>query len=177
MPKQGYKQSVVHRKRLSKAVSKSITRLWEDPGYMKKQQDAQRGKKQSPEAREKNSKAIIKKRKDPEYVDKLFKGQDQCPNKSEKKLEEILHILAPDEYAYNGNYNLRILLDGLVPDFVNVNGQKKVIDFHGNWHKGEDLRKRASRYAKCRFKSLIVWQAELRDLEKLQDKLIEFLEM
>jgi G:T-mismatch repair DNA endonuclease (very short patch repair protein) len=116
--------------------------------------------------------------KDPKFVKKVFKGLHTYPNKSEQTLGEILQGIAPKEYKYNGNFNLGVSIDGLVPDFMNVNGQKKVIDLHGEyWHKGEDTKLRSRRYAKCGYHSLIVWESELKNPEVLQDKLIEFLEV
>lgn len=122
------------------------------------------------------SDALTGRKLTPEHCAKVKKGCHKHPNKKEKTLEGILNILAPGDYEYNGDYRLGIKLDRLTPDFVNMNGQKKVIDFHGNhWHKKDDTISRAERYAKCGWQSIVVWQSELHDLEKLQDKLIDFM--
>jgi G:T-mismatch repair DNA endonuclease (very short patch repair protein) len=180
--------------RLIKGTKVGMRKKWKDPKFSERMRTAHLGIRLSSQACEKIRKRLMgntnghgklgkkcpamqKHWQDPEFVKKVLKGQHTYPNKSEQALQEVLQILAPRDYKYNGNFDIGVSLGGLIPDFVNVNGQKKAIDLHGDyWHKGEDTRIRARRYAKCGYKSLIIWECELKDLDKLQGKLIEFID-
>jgi len=136
-----------------------------------------RGRHLSEEVKEKMSLAARKHWQDPEFVKKVQKGW-HLMTKPEKCLETILNQLYPNEFKYNGHFDCGILVDGLVPDFVNVNGQKQVIDMHGNrWHEGEDIRVRMERYAKYGFSSLIVWEKELKENKsEVVKKIVSFVQ-
>jgi len=56
------------------------------------------------------------------------------PNKAEKFITELLDEYFPNEFKYNISPNITII-NGRIPDWVNCNGQKKVILFNGiYWH-------------------------------------------
>jgi len=103
-------------------------------------------------------------------------------NKLEKELYNLLKKILPNEYKFVGNG--KIILGGFNPDFINVNGQKKVLEFFGcYWHKcpkcdfGKRLEKdkrRLKTYKSYGYKTLIVWEHELEDLPKLKEKILEF---
>jgi G:T-mismatch repair DNA endonuclease (very short patch repair protein) len=96
-------------------------------------------------------------------------------NRPEKYLESLLQEVCPEQFAYNGRYDCGITIDGLIPDFVNVNGRKQVIDVHGDyWHNGENVAIRQARYAKYGYSSLIVWERELKDEIAVTQRISEF---
>jgi len=116
-----------------------------------------------------------------EYKDRviknLFKGLNLKPNKPEKLLNKILQTMFPKEYEFVGDG--KIILDGLNPDFINCNGQKKIIELYGDyWHnlpqRKETDRRRIKIYRNYGYKTLIIWEHELKEISKLQDKLEEF---
>ena len=53
------------------------------------------------------------------------------PNKCELFLQELLNCWYPSEWKYVGD--LSFLIDGKNPDFVNINGKKKLIEFYGDY--------------------------------------------
>jgi len=107
----------------------------------------------------------------------LRKGSLITPNKKEKLLNALLNELLPKEYKFVGDW--KFVIDGFCPDFVNVNGQKKIIEFYGDyWHNKLEVKERDKRrliaYKKYGYKTLIIWQRELKDLEKVKDKILNF---
>jgi len=94
-------------------------------------------------------------------------------NKIETKLDGILNTLFPNEYKYTGDGS--IIIEGKIPDFININGQKKIIELFGNyWHKQEDEQIRKEYFDKYGYKTLIIWEEEMTNLENVKNKLVEF---
>jgi very-short-patch-repair endonuclease len=95
------------------------------------------------------------------------------PNYSEKKLYKLINFLFPNEYHLNvlGEF----IIDRKIPDFVNINGQKKIIELFGEHvHPIEHENIRKDVFAKFGYKTLIIWCKELKDEQLLKEKLIEF---
>lgn len=92
-----------------------------------------------------DSLSIVQKNKmisDPNYADKqlrnLYKGGVH-PNKSELLFQEYLNIICPDEFEINADGRVEkrsgISFSGHRPDFVDINGKKKIILYNGcQWH-------------------------------------------
>ena len=94
-------------------------------------------------------------------------------NKIETKLNTLLDELFPNEYKYTGDGS--IIIEGKIPDFVNINGQKKIIELFGNyWHKQEDVQIRQDYFNNYGFKTLIIWEDEMMNLENVKNRIIEF---
>ncbi len=119
----------------------------------------------------------------PEFREKMLialsKGCLRRPTKPEQKLKEILDKYFPGEFGYNGDFSLHTLLIGLVPDFINLNGKKLLIEVFGdywhtkrirNWHATEQGRKDI--YSQLGYKTLIIWEHELIS-KKLENNLME----
>jgi len=106
----------------------------------------------------------------------------KTPNKPEKLLRKLLNEFLPSEYKFVGNN--KIVIDTFNPDFVNCNGQKKIIELFGcYWHKCSQCgfgnertldKKRLGVYKKFGYKTLIVWEHELKNLDKVKDKILKF---
>lgn len=113
-----------------------------------------------------------------------YKGLAMSPNEKEKQLSYILRTICPHHFRYNGDYRLGISFDRLVPDFVNINGVKQVIELFGDYWHGETLRGASSeemqrvktRYAKCGIDCLIIWESELRDRQKVKQLILGFIQ-
>ena len=108
---------------------------------------------------------------------KIFRAQKLKPNKPEKALKKLLNRLLPNEYKYVGNG--KIVIDRFNPDFINVNGQKKIIELYGDyWHNLSSYKKRDRRrvriYKKYGYKTLIIWQHELKDLNRTKNRILNF---
>ena len=99
------------------------------------------------------------------------------PNKPEKQLNKILQKALPKEYKYVGNF--KFWIDCYNPDFININGQKKIIELYGDyWHNREDAQNRdvlrLKSYKKYGYKTLIVWERELKNLNKVKLRIKKF---
>ena len=146
--------------------------LWKDPEYrIKNSKSMSRSKSMT------NNPNVIearkKKWKDPEYVAKQMKSRGVKPNKLEKHFEKFLNNLYPNEWKFVGDGQL--IIGGKCPDFVNVNGKKKLIEFWGDyWHKGQNPQDRIDKFKPFGWDTLVVWEKELKDIDKLKIKLKKF---
>jgi very-short-patch-repair endonuclease len=94
-------------------------------------------------------------------------------NKVEQSLEVILQRLYPDEWKFVGDG--QVIIAGKCPDFVNVNGQKKIIEVFGDyWHRGEDPKERAAIFAPFGYRTLVIWEHELRNLASVENRVHAF---
>ena len=123
--------------------------------------------------------------KDPEYRKKMtrilreqslkgkWKGILRKPNKAEQKLAALVQTVCPNEYRYVGDG--KVIIDGKCPDFINCNGQKKIIELFGDyWHKGQDPQKRMERFRQFGFNTLVVWEHELNQPDLLSKRIQQF---
>ena len=109
-----------------------------------------KGHKETPEIREKR-------------IRNSLKACHHKPNKKEKELYSMLQFLFPNEYSINVNGEIMIL-GNKVPDFVNTNGQKKVIELYGDyWHRNDKEEDRINYFKKFGYNTLIVWEHELKN--------------
>jgi hypothetical protein len=76
---------------------------------------------------------------DPEYVKKIFTLWGISPNKLEIKVADILDCVCPNEYTFTGDGSF--IIGGIIPDFTDINGQKKIIEVFGDyWHTKKGIR-------------------------------------
>ena len=113
-----------------------------------------------------------------------FLGRQTKPNKPETLLNNLLQRILPKEYEINVKGKVMVL-GGKVPDFINCNGQKKVIELYGDfWHSNKWVKKRGcyedtekgriKYFKKLGWDTLIIWEHELENLEKVIAKVMEF---
>ena len=191
---------------LRKRISEKIKKLWEDDIFREKMIAIKKEQWKNEEYRKKISEGRKRQWKDEEYRKgvterskelwkngtygsneywrKVYKGLNKDPNKSELKLQEIINSVCPDEFGYNGGFELGISLDRLIPDFVNINGKKKVIELFGDyWHSEEktgipikdQIDDKTKRYKKVGYDSLFIMEKELNDEENLKSKIENFI--
>lgn len=126
--------------------------------------------------------------KDPEFQKKrqeaLHKARrNKGPNKAELKLDTLIQKMFPGEYCFTGNGSF--IIDGLNPDWTNINGQKKLIELFGEHvhhtkkafikvPKRSTYRGRKKAFAKFGYKTLIIWWSELKDMDFVASKLEAF---
>ena len=65
------------------------------------------------------------------HIRKMMKARNVKPNKSEWKLNTILSQLIPEEFAYNGDFSQGVTIGRRIPDFVELNGRKRIIELFG----------------------------------------------
>jgi len=113
----------------------------------------------------------------PEYIQAVITASNRRPNKEEMVLGAIIEEIYPGEFAYNGDYSLGVVLNRYIPDFVNVNGKKQVIEFFGAyWHQkeGRGEQETVDKYKQLGWDCLVIWDYELANVSVLKDKLKAF---
>lgn len=107
------------------------------------------------------------------HVRKILKASSTSPNKQEKLLSSFLNKILPAEYDFVGNGGF--ILAGKCPDFKNMNGKKKLIELYGDYyHNGQKSQDRINLFKKYEYETLIIWGHELKDLDQLKNKVLEF---
>ena len=94
------------------------------------------------------------------------------PNKIEQKL-----ILSMSQYnlPYKFVGNFEVVMGGKNPDFIQVNGKKKLIEIYGDyWHRNDNPQKRIDFFKKYGFDTLIIWEKEFDNLEEVIEKIKVF---
>lgn len=134
------------------------------------------GKKHSEETKNKLSLGKLSLWQNPDFVAKQMKAKGVTPNKTELWLEQFLNNLYPNEWKFVGDGQL--IIAGKCPDFVNVNGQKKLIELWGDyWHKGENPQDRMDIFKKYGFSTLVIWGHELKDKDTVKNRIKYFMEV
>lgn len=122
-----------------------------------------------------------------DYIKNWMNGKNRYPNNLEQLVYDILEKLQPNTWAYNGNFEEGVMLGGLIPDFVNVNGEKTVIEVFGTyWHSDEVIGDKWKRseygrkavYAQLGYRSIILWEDRIKEggieyiREEMKDQLL-----
>ncbi len=133
----------------------------------KKMSDAQKGKLKP---------YMSKLNRDPEFIKKRLKGLIKRPTKPEIILNDLLK---KNNFPYKYVGDGKVIIKYFNPDFINYNGQKKVIEMFGDyWHNREDSKRRdklrLKAYSDYGYDTLIVWEHELNKPEILIDKIRKF---
>jgi hypothetical protein len=113
----------------------------------------------------------------PEYVEARLKSllTFPSPNKSESLLMNLLEDIYPSEWKFVGDG--KVFINGKCPDFININGQKKIIELFGDyWHKGQDPQDRIDVFKPFGFDTLIIWERELKHIEMTEGRIRAFCE-
>lgn len=115
------------------------------------------------------------------WIKKRLAASRIKPSKPEIVMDNLLQSLYPDEWKYVGDGD--VILGGLNPDFINVNGQKAIIELFGDWWHSKAITGRwrwqevwlkKRHYTKYGFKTLIIWERELKDIDKVANKVERF---
>jgi len=114
-----------------------------------------------------------------EFQKKRIKGLIKRPTIPEQILINLINN-SNLPYKYTGNGE--VIIGRKNPDFINYNGQKKIIElFGGYWHlKIKNLNWNRTEfgttaiYSQYGFKTLIIWENELKDLNKVLEKIKKF---
>jgi hypothetical protein len=171
----GRKWSDESRAKLS-ATNKGKKRNWTfvmSEEQKEKIRKALTGQKKSAEARVNYSAARKKLWKSPEYGQRMAKAWGLKPNKPESLLIKLLDKLYPGQWKYTGDFSF--VIDGKSPDFVNCNGQKKIIELFGDyWHRGENPDDRAAIFSPYGYETLVIWEHELKSIGSVTGKIRKF---
>lgn len=104
-----------------------------------------------------------------EWIEKSKPKSKAKPNIPEQKLQCILNTHFPNHWQYTGDGS--VVLGGMKPDFLNVNGKKAVIEVFGDYWHGKRSRNwreteigRLMAYGYWGFRCLVIWEHELNKL-------------
>ena len=128
------------------------------------------------------SEAAKKRWADPDYRDRviraILKASRIRPTTPELQVQAILDVHFPGQWKYTGDGD--VIIGGKNPDFVNVNGQKSVIEMFGDYWHGEKrtgipneqaVADRIAHFAKYGFRCAVVWESDTRDDDVVLSKL------
>jgi len=131
------------------------------------------GKVVSLETKEKMRATLKRKWESPIYAEKMIKAWKFTPNKQEIKLLKMLETMYPGEWKFVGDG--QVIIAGRCPDFINVNGQKKIIELFGDyWHKGENPQNRADLFKPFGYETLVIWENEMKYTNSVKDRIERF---
>lgn len=162
------------------------THSWSNKGYHHTEQQKKKwsltrkgspgywtGKSMPKQAKKKMSISHKRQWKNPEWVKKWRVSIKIKPTRPEKHLSKLLKEWFPSEYKYVGDFSF--MIEGKNPDFMNINGQKKLIELFGDyWHRNDDPEKRIRFFGQYGFNTLVIWQHELKNEKKLRTKVTSF---
>lgn len=115
----------------------------------------------------------------PDFYKKMIRTVNLKPNKPELILINLFKKLDLD-YKYVGDFSLWV--DGKNPDFIN-NKTNKIIEHFGSYWHDEKVTKisndkhcsdRINHFEKNGYRCLIIWEHELKNIEKTTEKILEF---
>ncbi len=161
-------------------VSRTLTgrkRDWSpSPEHREKQRQAILGKKCTPEHIEKVRQSSLRQWRDPVKREQIVKSllEIRSPNKQELEVLALLNENFGNEWVFVGNGDL--IVGGFCPDFLNVNHEKILVEYFGRyWHRPQDGKFKAKVYAKFGYKTLIIWSEEMREKDKLIERISNWL--
>jgi len=93
----------------------------------------------------------------------------RSPNKLE---QEIIDLIEKYNLPYRFVGDGKFWLENRNPDFINYDGEKKIIEVAGiHWHTPQEIEQRKNHYAKYGFKTLVLWEDDIKQLP--QEKILE----
>jgi len=102
--------------------------------------------------------------------EELKSRQVQLPSVPEGALERYLNRNFPGRIGYNGDGRLGINIGGKIPDFVYLDGNKKVIEVLGGvgyYHFLEDEELKKAHYKEYGYECIVIWEWDCYDPEGL----------
>lgn len=98
----------------------------------------------------------------------MANGANKAPTIPEQRIIEIVGKYLPD-FKYNGNGQLGVVLGGMIPDFVNTNGKKQVIEVFGDYYHGKLCKNwknselgKTMAYNSIGYDCLILWEHDIK---------------
>jgi len=147
---------------------------------IKKMREKIKGRKKSEEHKKNLSKAKTNQWKDENFAKKMIMCWGFKPNKKELILDRILQDNFPEQWRYVGDG--QIIIGGLCPDFINVDGKKLIVELFGDyWHNRKNIRYnsteegRKKAFREFGFDTLILWENELKNIDRIIEKIYIFM--
>ena len=158
------------------ATSKGRKGMKFSENHMRSLSTSHIGKRHPEEQKEKMRQAALRLWSNPEYYNRqiraVVRGRIK-PSRPELFLTSFLQETFPSEWKYVGNGEVVIARKN--PDFININGQKKIIEFNGFYtHTKQEEIAREKLFLEYGFKTLFLHYPDLRDEEGLRQKIVKF---
>jgi len=137
------------------------------------------------ETRKKNAKPAWNKNKElsETHVRHIFEANAMVPNKTEILIDNDIQKSFLDIFKFVVGDN-KTFVGGRSPDWI-CKSKKLIIEMFGNYFHGQKLtgrtkeqeeKQRTDHFAKYGYKTLIIWESELKDMEAVRFKIQSFLE-
>ena len=157
----GREISKMARKNMSEARKKS----WKNDAYRKKLSKERKNRWKN--VKYKNS-----------WLKKINNSIKKTPNKKEKIINQLLGLLFNTKYKFVGNG--KVIINGFNPDFINKKDHKIIEHYGDYWHNLPSAiqrdKRRLKAYKEHGYKTLIVWEYELKNLDYVAGKILAFQE-
>jgi len=132
------------------------------------------------QARLRANEGLRQKWKEPEFrnrvIPNILKGRSRGlhirPNKLETSFKELLDTFFPNQWEYVGNGDL--IIANKCPDFRHKKKSMLIEVFGDYWHEGEEPQSRINIFRKCGYPTLVIWEHELKDVERVVTKIRAF---
>lgn len=117
---------------------------------------------------------------DPQFLEKIKRGQNRRPNKPEMFLTKLLDNILPEKYKYTGNF--QVFIGGKNPDFL-YEDKKLIIEHFGTYYHSEEQigkpkelheEERVQHFRKFGYETLIIWENELENVNLLIKRILNF---
>ena len=120
----------------------------------------------------------------PEHKNRILRAVQAAwnihPNKPETIVGNLLNEIDPNHWEFVGDG--KIVMGGRIPDYYNVNGQKKIIEVFGDYWHGERARcyeeteeGRIAHFKQFGHDVLVIWESELKEPDKVTLRIKEFI--
>ncbi len=134
------------------------------------------GRKHSPETCKKMCQIWEERRQNQDKMAQWVMATQRQPNQGEQFLDTLLNKHFPGEWKYTGDGKDGTQIGGRIPDWLNVNGRKAVVELFGEpWHLEPSRTFEATKkhYEKYGFICIIIWYRELRTKASRQSLIVE----
>src|SRR4030043_469867 len=154
---------------IGRRISKIMKKYWADPDYRERQSATMTKTYEDLALRRKVSEGCKKfwvnlsPEGKNEQLRRIFGGSNKKPNQIESLLDEFLREDYPGEWKYVGDG--RVIIGGRIPDFMNANGWKAVIESFGTIYHAVDefmggkrsVKNTIEHYKEYGYDCLVVW--------------------
>jgi G:T-mismatch repair DNA endonuclease (very short patch repair protein) len=107
------------------------------------------------------------------YNERHKKKKNGKENLLEKELHELLKKSYPKEWSFVGDGSY--LIGEKKPDFINKK-KKLIIEVFGDfWHCGENPSERIEYFKRFGYNTMIIWEHEFKNENKIKSRLKEFI--
>lgn len=112
----------------------------------------------------------------PEHAQRMMLAFRKVYNKREEQFFNLLEEICPSEFGYNGDGRIK-LFGTKMPDFINLKGKQKLIEFYGDyWHRNDVPGQRVKYFKDLGWEVLEIWQSEfLKDKENVKQKIKNYI--